>query len=143
MAEYGVTIRRVFDAPREQVWSELTRPESFADWFGGPLEVPLDSVSMDVRPGGTWRASMVGPGRLAIHWVGEYVDVDEPERLVFTITDRPDEDLRDLVTFVLTDLGDGRTEMFFSQRGSMTPEEYERAGRGWQTFFDRIEARLA
>ena len=42
MAEYGFTMRRVFDAPRERVWKEWTEPERFADWFGGTeSEVPL------------------------------------------------------------------------------------------------------
>ena len=37
----GITITRVFDAPRERVWKEWTEPERFADWFGGPeAEVP-------------------------------------------------------------------------------------------------------
>jgi uncharacterized protein YndB with AHSA1/START domain len=48
----------------------------------------------------------------------------------------------EVVTVVLTDLGDGRTEMLFEQRGSMSPEEYERATEGWGTFFDRLNERL-
>ena len=65
MAEYGITMKRVFDAPREHVWKEWTEPERFADWFGGPeSEVPLSTLSMDVRPGGKWRATMLAdPGR--------------------------------------------------------------------------------
>jgi len=47
------------------------------------------------------------------------------------------------VTVVLTDLGDGRTEMHFEQRGQLPPEVYERAGQGWSTFFDRMTERLA
>jgi hypothetical protein len=47
------------------------------------------------------------------------------------------------VTVVLTDLGDDRTEMLFEQRGSMPPEEYERATEGWSTFFDRLQERLS
>jgi uncharacterized protein YndB with AHSA1/START domain len=142
MAEYGITIRRVFDAPRERLWTELTQPESFADWFGGTLEVPLDSVEMDVRPGGALRATMVRPDGREIRWRGEYQEVDEPERLAFTITDQPGDDF-DLVTFVLTDLGDGRTEMRFEQRGRITPDGYERTAKGWNTFFDRIDQRLS
>jgi len=146
MADNGITITRVFDAPRERVWREWTEPEAFADWFGAPTgEVPLTSVAMDVRPGGTWRLTMfAGPGRHEIHWKGEYVEVSPPERLVLTITDQPGEDARtELVTVVLSDLGDGRTEMHFEQRGRMSEEQYERAGSGWSTFFDRIEVRLA
>jgi len=47
------------------------------------------------------------------------------------------------VTVVLTDLGDGRTEMHFEQRGNLTPEVYEHAEKGWGGFFDRIAERLA
>lgn len=143
--EAGITITRLFDAPRERVWKEWTEPECFADWFGGPdSEVPLAMVSMDVRPGGAWRATMFsGRSRREIQWKGEYREVVEPERLVFTLSDQPGEDRWELVTVVLTDLGDGRTEMLFEQRGQMTPEQYEGAGSGWSTFFDRIAQRLA
>ena len=139
----GVSITRVFDAPRERVWREWTEPERFADWFGGPeAEVPLATVSMDVRPGGTWRATMLAGGR-EIHWNGEFREVVEPERLVLTFCDQPGSEAYELVTVVLTDLGDGRTEMRFEQRGGMSAEHYRRAEQGWSGFFDHIAARLA
>jgi uncharacterized protein YndB with AHSA1/START domain len=140
----GISITRVFDAPRELVWKEWTEPERFADWFGGTeSEVPLSSVSMDVRPGGSWRLTMFAdPGRREMRWKGEYREVVEPERLVFTVSDQPDE-AYELVSVVLIDLGDGRTEMRFEQRGRMTPDQYEAAGQGWSGFFDRIAERLA
>jgi len=141
----GITIRRVLDAPRERVWKEWTEPERFADWFGGDgAEVPPSSVSMDVTPGGLWRATMfAGPERREIHWTGEYREVVEPERLVFTVSDEPDEDAYEVITVVLTELGDGRTEMLFRQRGRMSAEQYGRAEEGWSGFFDRIAAHLA
>jgi uncharacterized protein YndB with AHSA1/START domain len=143
-SEYGITVTRVFDAPRQRVWKEWTEPEAFADWFGGPQsKVPLSTVSMDVRPGGAWRATMFAePGRREIQWKGEYREVDEPERLVFTVSDQPGDEY-ELVTVVLTDLGDGRTEMLFEQRGRMSPEQYDRARQGWGAFFDRMAERLA
>ncbi len=141
----GIMTTRVFDAPRERVWKEWTEPESFADWFGGTeWEVPLSTVSMDVRPGGSWRLTMFGkPGRREINWKGEYREVVEPERLVFTISDEPGDDAYELVTVVLTDLGDGRTEMHFEQHGQLSAEQYKGAEQGWSTFFDRMAARLA
>jgi uncharacterized protein YndB with AHSA1/START domain len=143
--EHGFKLTRVLDAPRERVWSEWTEPAAFADWFGGPeFEVPLDSVEMDVRPGGRWRATMLaGPKRREIQWSGEYLEVVEPERLVVSMSDEPEPDRYELVTVVLTDLGDGRTEMLLEQRGGMTPEQYERTKQGWGVFTDRIAERLA
>jgi uncharacterized protein YndB with AHSA1/START domain len=141
----GISLTRVFDAPRERVWREWTEPEAFADWFGGPTcEIPLDSVSMDVRPGGAWKLTMYAPpNRRRIDWWGEFREVEPPERLTFTISDQPQEDLFDLIVVVLTDLGDGRTEMQFEQRGFGGPQQYEAAKRGWGGFFDRMTERLA
>jgi uncharacterized protein YndB with AHSA1/START domain len=141
----GFAVTRVFDAPRERVWKEWTEPERFADWFGGTeWQVPMATVSMDVKPGGLWRLTMFADtGRREIHWNGEYREVVEPERLVFTICDEPGSDAYELITVVLTDLGDGRTEMLFQQRGEMRPEHYKPAEEGWSTFFDRIAERLA
>lgn len=134
---------RVFDAPRERVWQEWIEPERFADWFGGPdADVPLQTVSMDVRPGGAWRATMfAGPDRRVIQWKGEYLEVVPPERLVLTFSNPPHE-VYELVTVVFNDLGAGRTEMLFEQRGHLRPEEYERTQDGWAGFFDRLETRL-
>jgi uncharacterized protein YndB with AHSA1/START domain len=143
--EYGIRITRSFDAPRERVWREWTEPEAFADWYGGSqCEVPLDTVSMDVRPGGKWRLTMFAPpDRRRIDWKGEYLEVVAPERLVFTVTDQPGDDAFELVTVVLNAVGHERTEMHFEQRGSLSPEQYDAATEGWGGFFDRMDERLA
>jgi uncharacterized protein YndB with AHSA1/START domain len=141
----GISLTRIFDAPRDRVWREWTEPEAFADWFGGAdAEVPLASVSMDVRPGGSWRLTMfAGPERREIGWWGEYREVVEPERFVLTFSDDSDPERYELVVVELRDLADGRTQMRFEQRGRMSPEQYEQAEQGWGRFFDRLDARLA
>jgi uncharacterized protein YndB with AHSA1/START domain len=141
----GFTITRVFDAPPERIWREWTEPERFADWYGGPDGViPLDTVEMDVRPGGTWRATMFyGPDRREIRWKGEYREVDPPRRLVLTLSDQPDGGAAALVTVELIDLGDGRTEMRFEQRDGMTPEQHDAAKSGWGGFFDHMAGGLS
>lgn len=133
-----------FEAPREEVWREWTEPERFADWYGGPdFPIPLDTVAMDVREGGKWNLVMIA-GPREIHWDGEYIEVKEPERLVFTVSDQPEEDIYDLCTVVLTDLDGDRTEMLFQQSGGhMSAEAYRRAAQGWSGFFERIAERLA
>ena len=134
----------MFDAPRERVWREWTEPEAFADWFGAADgEVPLPTVSMDVRPGGSLRFTMfAGRERREINWTGVYREVVAPERLVFTISDQPDDERYELIVVVLTDLGDGRTEMLLEQRGLQSSEEYEGTRSGWTAFFDRMDERL-
>lgn len=144
MADPIIEIRRVFEAPRARVWQEWTEPERFADWFGGPTsDVPLETVAMDVRPGGAWRLTMFAePGPQRIDWHGEYLEVDEPARLVLSMSDEPESDRYAIVTVVLNDLGGDRTEMQFQQSGPLPPDVIEAAKQGWGVFFDRIDERL-
>jgi uncharacterized protein YndB with AHSA1/START domain len=137
-----IVINWTFEAPREEVWREWTEAERFADWYGGAADVPLETVTMDVRPGGRWSLVMHAE-RGTIYWDGEYLEVEEPERLVFTVTDEPDEDQYAVCTVVLSDAGDGRTDMLFSQIGPLPPEQLEAAKKGWSGFFERIAQRLA
>jgi uncharacterized protein YndB with AHSA1/START domain len=137
---HGLELTRVFTAPRERLWREWTEPERFADWFGG-AGADVGSVSLDVRPGGRWQATIRRNG-VEIRWEGVYREVVEPERLVLTFSDRPGEEAHEVVTVHFTDLGDGRTEMRLEQRGTHPPELYEQTLYGWTAFFDRIAERL-
>jgi uncharacterized protein YndB with AHSA1/START domain len=138
----GLRITRVFNASRERVWREWTEPERFADWFGGrAAHVPPSSVSMDVRPGGGWRLAMHHDG-VESRWEGVYREVVEPERLVMTFSDQPGEEAYELVTVEFIDLGDGRTEMRFEQRGTLSRDLYEQSVEGWSLFFDGLAERL-
>jgi uncharacterized protein YndB with AHSA1/START domain len=98
---------------------------------------------MDVRDGGTWKATMVlGPDMPEINWFGEFVEVDRPNKLVMTLSDRPG-DARAHVTVTFAAV-EGGTEMRFRQTGGpMTQEDYDRTTAGWQTFFDAMDAVLA
>ena len=139
---HPIDITRLFDAPRELVFKAWTEPERFAQWFGGAeVTVPLESVSMDVRPGGTWRATMQA-GETEIAWKGEYREVVPPERLVLTITDQPGDE-RDVITVVLTDVG-GKTEMVFRQDGRyLSAEQLPQTKAGWAAFFEAMAEDLA
>jgi uncharacterized protein YndB with AHSA1/START domain len=140
--ERGLELTRIFAAPRERLWREWTEPERFADWFGGrEAHIPVDSVSMDVRPGGRWQATMHHDGG-EIQWEGVYREVVEPALLVLTFSVRPGEETHELVTVVFTELGDGRTELHLKQRGTLSRDIYEQSAEGWSSFLDRLAERL-
>src|SRR2546423_4784375 len=79
------TITRVFDAPRDLVWKAWTDPEHVARWFGPRgFSTPLSTVTMDVRPGGTFEFTMVSDDDgNEIPSGGTFLEVVEPERLVW------------------------------------------------------------
>ena len=136
------TITRMFNAPRELVFKAWTEPAQLAAWFGPRgTRTPPESVELDLRPGGRWRARMIREDTGAeFPSGGEYREIVEPERLVFTwaLDGRGG---TSLVTITFTDHG-GKTEMTFHQAGF--PDEGERAGvhDGWASAFERLSDHL-
>jgi uncharacterized protein YndB with AHSA1/START domain len=128
-----ITIIRVFDAPRELVWKAWTEPEQLSRWWGKRgWSTPLDTITMDVRPGGAFRLTSIcdADGR-EMPLDSVYEDVVEPERLVFA---------HGSVTF--TDLGDGRTEMTFRTTMHTTAAIRAAAEGGLASAFDRLAEQL-
>lgn len=145
VGDHEVTITRVLDAPRELVWRAWTEPALFAGWFGTPPYAPPEaSVAMDVRPGGRWSARQVAEDGAELPFAGRYVDVVEPERLVFTFEDPadPEDPAVELATLTLRDVG-GQTEMTLDQAGHLPQEQYPLLGQGYSLFFARMADLLA
>lgn len=136
----GVNITRTFAAPIELVFEAFTRPEHFSVWFGtAAVEVPLDTLSMDVRVGGTWTAVMHLPDGTTKDWEGEYTEIDAPTRLAFTLTDEPGTDPGEPVTVDLREV-DGGTEMTFWQDAHGFDEDGIAAvTAGYGAFFDEMQ----
>jgi uncharacterized protein YndB with AHSA1/START domain len=130
------TITRVFDAPRELVWKAWTDPEHVARWFGPyGFTTPLSTVTMDVRPGGTFELTMVSDDDGTEYPSGgTFVEVVEPERLVWE-----DRDIKLTVTVTFTERGD-QTEMTCHVVGETGGAE---AYDGWSTSFDKLADSVA
>jgi uncharacterized protein YndB with AHSA1/START domain len=134
-----ITIRRVFDAPRELVWKAWTEPDQLAQWWGPRgSRTLLEQITMDLRPGGTLRVTTVSEDGDEMTVQGVYREVVEPERLVF---EEPaegawHEGAVSVATF--TDLGDGRTEMVVETTIHTTDEMRVTAQAGMESTFDRL-----
>lgn len=139
MAEY-FTITRTLSAPRQLVFDALTKPEHFAVWFGtAAVEVPQDTLTMDVRPGGDFRAVMHLPDGNRIDWTGSYVEVDPPSHLSMTLSDQPGDDVGLPVLFDLEDV-DGGTQLTIRQdRSDFSDEQVVATIAGYNAFIDDIE----
>ena len=139
MADY-FTITRTLRAPRELVFEAITKPEHFAVWFGtAAVEVPQETLTMDVRPGGAFRAVMLLPDGNRIDWAGSYVTVEPPSHLAMTLTDQPGDDVGLPVLFDLVEV-DGGTELTISQdRSDFSDEQVAATIAGYNAFIDDIE----
>jgi uncharacterized protein YndB with AHSA1/START domain len=78
-----LVMERVFDAPRELVWTVMTDPEKVTHWWG-PHGHTATVEAMDVRVGGAWRWIAHTPDGRDVPFKGEYLEVEPPARLVYT-----------------------------------------------------------
>ena len=82
----AVVIERSFDAPVDLIWQMWTDPEHFKAWYG-PDGATIPVAKMDVRVGGTRLVCMemqTPDGPMQMWFTGEYREVVENERLVYT-----------------------------------------------------------
>jgi uncharacterized protein YndB with AHSA1/START domain len=133
--ESRITITRIINAPRDLVWKAWTNPARLKQWFQ-VNGTSLEGVETDVRPGGAWQAKMRSNGDEA-QWKGEYTEVAEPERLVFTISDQAGEDEPRTASVLLIDLK-GKTQMVFQ-----VSDRHLGYARSWSSVLDRMADDLA
>ncbi len=81
--ERELTLTRLIDAPRENVWRCFTDPELLKRWFV-PRPWTISEARVDVRPGGTSYTVMRDPDGNEYPNSGVYLEVVPKERLVVT-----------------------------------------------------------
>lgn len=118
-AKHELSITRAIDAPRAQVWRCWTEPELLKRWYC-PKPWHVSHVEQDIRPGGASLVVMNGPNGEENRWPGQFLEVREGERLVFT--DAFEGEWRPsgkpfMVGFVeLSDLSGGKTQIVWGAR---------------------------
>ena len=82
---HRLQITRVFDAPRQLVFSWWTKAEKLQQW-SGCKEATTCKVQMDFREGGGFTQSMhlvTQHGECEFTVTGKYTEIVEPERIVY------------------------------------------------------------
>jgi uncharacterized protein YndB with AHSA1/START domain len=137
---YGeVTYSRVYEAPRELVFRCMITPAHLTHFWGpAGVSTPVENITVDPRPGGVFETIMINDADGAEYPMrGVYVEVTEPEKLVWSEAD-VEGGMTTSLTF--TDLGNGTTEVVAHQTN--VPEMYRspEAQAGMQSSFDRFAA---
>jgi uncharacterized protein YndB with AHSA1/START domain len=81
-ADRELVFNRVFNAPRDLVFTVWTEPQHVAHWWG-PDGFTLTTHEMDVRAGGVWRFVMHGPDGVDYRNRIVFIEVDRPRRLIY------------------------------------------------------------
>ncbi len=152
----AMVIERSFDAPVDLIWQMWTDPEHFKAWYG-PAGATIPVAKMDVRVGGTRLVCMEiqsPDGPMQMWFAGEYREVVENERLVYTdavsdengnLSSPSDVGMTEghpVTTVVRVELEDvgGRTNMVLTHIG--IPADSPGA-TGWAMALDKLAANVA
>lgn len=140
MTDQVLRVRRVFDAPRELVFRCMTEPEHLTHFWGpAGTHTPLESITVDARPGGAFATVMVNDSDGARYPTSAtYVEVSPPERLSWV-----EQHSGMTVTATFTALASGRTQVDIEQRNVPAALLAPEAQAGFLTSLDRFAAHLA
>lgn len=144
-------ISRVFDAPRELVFSAWTTSDHLQQWWGPQLFTnPVCEV--DVRPGGSMRITMQAPDGSQHPLDGTFEEVTAPERLVFVsralrdADGRPNLEVRTIATFAPVGEASQRTSVTL-ELDVLTATDIASGALsgmqiGWNQSLDKLDAYL-
>ena len=140
MSDQVLHFTRVFDAPRQLVFSCMVEPEHLTHFWGPTgVSAPLDQITVDARPGGAFTTVMVNDADGSTYPTSaRYIEVSAPERLSWV-----EDHSGMIVTATFTDLGDDRTQVDIEQTNVPAQMLDARAQAGFLTSLDRFAAHLA
>jgi uncharacterized protein YndB with AHSA1/START domain len=139
----ALTLRRVFDAPRQLVFRMWTDPVHMARWWG-PHDFTNPVCDLDVRAGGTIRIHMRAPDGTVHPMSGTFREVVPPERLVFDAVaeDATGKPLLEAHTVVTFEDDGGRTRLTVETRAvgraPIAPQMLAGMEAGWTQSLARL-----
>ncbi len=139
-------IRREFPFPRELVFEAWVNKEHLAKWMGPTPDINLVLTEVNTKEGGAYRFGFQEKGcsddPSYVH--GEYIEINHPEKLVFTWIwedPLPEAGVETLVTVEFFETESG-TEIFLTHQKFMDEESCEKHNHGWNGTFDKLESKL-
>src|ERR1700680_4149822 len=143
-SDRDLTLTRLIDAPRENLYRAWTEPELLKQWFA-PLPYTTPVAELDVRPGGANLIVMRGSDGNDLPNRGVYLEVLENERLVFTdaYTKAWEPSPKPFMTVILTFEDEGGQTQYTARVRHWTVadrEAHEKMGvhQGWGRCADQL-----
>jgi uncharacterized protein YndB with AHSA1/START domain len=133
----ALTLSRVFDAPRAQVFRAWADPDLMRRWMG-PRPAPLDFCELDFREGGRYRYGFEFSDGSWMYVSGVFEQITVPETMRFT-WQWEHETFESLITVEFADQGNGTLVTLTHSR---LPNQAELTGHetGWQGSFAKLAA---
>lgn len=165
MKKDGITIERIFNAPRETVWKAWTTPSMVEKWWG-PEGFWAPSIKIDFRIGGKYIYGMHGPTGSKwdkdMYSSGIFKEIIPNEKIVTTdyFSDENGNKIKPTdegqnenfptemtVTITFEDAGEGKTKLTLFYPKAENEAQFEamlKSGmkEGWSTSLDKLALAL-
>jgi len=131
-----VEVKRTYLASREQVFSAWTEASALERWFK-PMGRSTTVMQLNVHVGGEFHFELTNPGTPNIVITGHYVEIVQPEKLVFTWQSSTTDDKETLVTVIMTERA-GYTEVHLTHELLTTEQMILGHQKGWEFYLDNL-----
>jgi len=139
--ETTLQLRRTFQAPREKVFRAWTDQDQMKHWCAPSADYET-TAEVDLRVGGKYRIQMKHKDGATHTAFGEYQEVSEPEKLVYTWSWEDGSMSGSLVTVEFRDLGSA-TELVLTHERFPTTDWRDKHSQGWSGCLGRLKEHLA
>lgn len=135
-----VTVTRRFDASPERVFDAFLDPARAKQFLFSTPEGEMVRADIDARVGGRYNFTDRRDGEDVEH-VGEYLELDRPRRLVFTLQVPKYAQESDRVAIDIVPAGDG-CELTLTHEMTL-PEWKEQTEQGWTMILGKLAGALS
>ena len=143
----ALIIKRCFNAPIDRVFEAWTNADVLANWFG-PVGFTVTTAKIDLIVGGKYLIVLQPPEGEAIKHFGEYLEINQPDKLVFTwiLENQPCNGSKNQCgeTLVSIDFKQNRqmTEIVLKHEHLPDKEAYDGHAFGWNSALDSFDTFL-
>ena len=138
----SLVINRTLNAPVETVYQAWTDPAKIVKWFGPSDEMTCETPQFDFRIGGRYTLLLLSPSGDRHCVSGEYKEIVENQKLVFSWAWETTPQSVSQVTVTLRADGD-TTRLQLLHEQFVSEDARDNHNRGWVPSLDRLAANIA
>ncbi len=124
-------------APAQSIFQALVDPQQVVQWWGQAGVYRCTGFRNDLRAGGRWHSSGVGPDGSNFDVAGEYLEIDPPRLLIYSWVASWTGTVKTTVRWELEPSGQG-TLLRIHHSGLAAHPELARGYRGWPRMLEWI-----
>ena len=139
MSDNSLTITKNLSATPEAVFDAWTTPEHMAKWLSPMTSATIPKLELKV--GGEYQIDMHGDEKHYVH-VGKYLEIDRPNKLVFTWISDGTNQKETIVTLTMVPEGNG-TLLTLTHEHLDTVENRDNHNQGWTAILEKLATVLS